>query len=61
MIKAVSQIVEIPVIVGGGIYTPEDARAKVAAGASFVVTGTIIENSNEDGLLKNFADAIHIQ
>ncbi len=61
MIKAVTQTVKIPVIVGGGINTPEDARAKVASGASFVVTGTIIENSNENNLLKKFAKAIHIK
>ena len=30
-------------------------------GASFVVTGTIHENSSEDGLLKKFADAIHVK
>lgn len=59
MVKAVAQIVNIPVIVGGGILTPEDARGKVEAGASFVVTGTIIENSKDPGLLKKFADAIH--
>ncbi|MFC2088349.1 geranylgeranylglyceryl/heptaprenylglyceryl phosphate synthase [Calditrichota bacterium] len=60
MVKAVTKTVDIPVIVGGGICTPDDAREKVEAGASFVVTGTIIENSTDSGLLKKFANAIHL-
>ncbi|MCK5033706.1 MAG: geranylgeranylglyceryl/heptaprenylglyceryl phosphate synthase [Calditrichia bacterium] len=59
LIQAVSKTVDLPLIVGGGIVSPETARKKVDAGASFVVTGTIIENSSEDGLLKKFAEAIH--
>lgn len=61
LIQAVAKTVDLPLIVGGGIVSPETARKKVDAGASFVVTGTIIENSSEDGLLKKFADAIHIK
>jgi phosphoglycerol geranylgeranyltransferase len=61
LIQAVSKTVDLPLIVGGGIVSPEAARKKVEAGASFVVTGTIHENSSEDGLLKKFADAIHIK
>jgi phosphoglycerol geranylgeranyltransferase len=60
IIKAVSKTVDLPLIVGGGIVSPEEARKKVIAGASFVVTGTILENSSEDGLLKKFAEAIHV-
>jgi heptaprenylglyceryl phosphate synthase len=46
-------------IVGGGIRTPEAARERVAAGASFIVTGTILEENGNNGLMKEFADAIH--
>ena len=60
LIQAVSKTVDLPLIVGGGIISPGTALQKVEAGASFVVTGTIHENSSEDGLLKKFADAIHI-
>lgn len=60
LIQAVTKTVDLPLIVGGGIVSPEAARQKVEAGASFVVTGTVIENSSEDGILKRFADAIHI-
>ena len=35
--------VDVPVIVGGGIRTPEQAQRVVKAGASAIVTGTILE------------------
>ncbi len=47
MIRFVSRIVDIPVIVGGGITTPEEAGRKVKAGASFIVTGTAVEKSKD--------------
>jgi len=60
LIKEVVEYVDIPLIVGGGIRKPEVARQKVEAGASFVVTGTIIEENFNENILKKFADAIHI-
>jgi phosphoglycerol geranylgeranyltransferase len=59
MIKAVSSYVSIPVLVGGGIRDPETARQIVGHGASFVVTGDVIEKSGTTGLLRDFAEAIH--
>jgi putative glycerol-1-phosphate prenyltransferase len=59
MIYAVSQTVDLPLIVGGGIRTPEKAAKKVEAGASFIVTGNVLENSNDKKLLKSFVEAIH--
>jgi len=58
MVKAVSRYVSIPVIVGGGIREPGQARELVAAGASLVVTGDAIEKGGE-AALKGFAEAIH--
>ncbi|NUN45227.1 geranylgeranylglyceryl/heptaprenylglyceryl phosphate synthase [bacterium] len=59
MVSAVSEYVNIPVIVGGGIRTPEDALQKVEAGASFVVTGNVLEHSGSLSLIREFANAIH--
>jgi phosphoglycerol geranylgeranyltransferase len=59
MIEAVSGYVSIPVVVGGGIRTPDEARKKVEAGASFIVTGNILEKSNNLCLIREFADAVH--
>lgn len=59
MISAISQVVDVPLIVGGGIRTPQEAAEKVAAGASFVVTGNILESNNDPRLIREFAAAIH--
>ncbi len=59
MIQKVSKYCSLPLIVGGGIRNPEEARKKVEAGASFIVTGTIIEENGNSSMLKEFADAIH--
>jgi phosphoglycerol geranylgeranyltransferase len=59
MIKKVTQYCSLPVIVGGGIRTPEEAQNKIKAGASFVVTGTIIEQNSNSNVIKEFAQAIH--
>jgi len=59
IIKAVKDFVTIPIIVGGGVKTPEQAKSKVDAGASFVVVGNALEKNSNDNILKEFADAIH--
>ena len=43
LIATVKAAIDVPLVVGGGIRTPEQARAAVAAGADIVVTGTIVE------------------
>jgi phosphoglycerol geranylgeranyltransferase len=58
-IQAVSRYVSLPIIVGGGIRTPEDARAVVDAGASFVVTGDVIEKRGSVEMLRDFTSAVH--
>jgi phosphoglycerol geranylgeranyltransferase len=59
MIAAVAKYCSVPLIVGGGIKTPDDARKKVAAGANFIVTGTVFEKNGDAALMKEFAAAIH--
>ena len=57
IVEAVSDAVDVPLIVGGGIRSPETASEIVNAGASIIVTGTIIElHSNR---MKELADAVH--
>jgi phosphoglycerol geranylgeranyltransferase len=47
MVGAVAKYVDIPVIVGGGIRSPKVAMAAKKAGASGVVTGTLVEEESE--------------
>ena len=59
LLKAVTKYIDVPIIVGGGIKTPQSANEKVLAGASFVVIGSILEGNNTN-IINEFADAIHI-
>jgi phosphoglycerol geranylgeranyltransferase len=43
MVSRVSETVDVPVIVGGGIRTPDQADRLARAGASAIVTGTVLE------------------
>ena len=52
MISAVKKAISIPLIVGGGIRTPEAAEAARKAGADVIVTGTFIEQCSDDSKLK---------
>lgn len=55
MIRMVKSTIDIPLIVGGGVRTGEQARNMVGAGADAVVTGTITE---EEGNLKDKISAL---
>jgi phosphoglycerol geranylgeranyltransferase len=57
MVRAVVDYISTPVIVGGGIRDPELARAKVASGASFVVTGSVVEDDHQR--LRELSQAVH--
>jgi len=53
MITAVRKAISIPLVVGGGIRTPEAAKAARKAGANAIVTGTFIETCNDNELLRS--------
>ena len=57
VVKKVADEINIGLIVGGGIRTPEDANSIVNSGASFVVIGSAIEKSAE--LIEEFSSSIH--
>ncbi|HSV42647.1 MAG TPA: phosphoglycerol geranylgeranyltransferase, partial [Methanomassiliicoccales archaeon] len=46
MIAAVKKTITVPLIIGGGIRSPEQAEMVRKAGASIIVTGTIAENTD---------------
>jgi len=57
MIENVSGAIDIPLIVGGGIRTPQKAFENVQAGADVVVVGNALEK--DPSLLKDISQAIH--
>jgi putative glycerol-1-phosphate prenyltransferase len=57
VIKAVSSKLSIPLIVGGGIRTPERAVASAKAGADVIVVGNAIED--DPTLLMEISSAVH--
>lgn len=59
MIRMVRALVDIPIIVGGGIRNPAAAAEKVMAGASIVVVGNHFEDDGNRTQLRAFADAVH--
>lgn len=57
MIENVKSETGLPLIIGGGIRSPEEASRKVEAGADFVVIGNMIEQ--DPTLVAEFGRAIH--
>jgi phosphoglycerol geranylgeranyltransferase len=57
-ISAVKSSISIPYIVGGGIRTPEQARAVVKAGADIIQVGTAFESDAKKEKIRQFVDAI---
>ena len=57
MIRAIKQSISIPLIIGGGIRTPEAAKAAREAGADIIVTGTLLEQCQDGSVLKAVVSA----
>ena len=57
MIQQVASCIEVPLIVGGGIRTPEKAYLNCKAGADVIVVGNAIEN--DTNLITEISAAIH--
>ena len=61
MISYVKDVIDIPLIVGGGIKTGEVAQNIVKSGADVIVTGTIIEYMQQEQDISSIIAAIHIE
>jgi len=58
MIRTVKHLVEVPLIVGGGIRSKEQALAAASAGADIIVTGNIVETANSKQKVAEIIDGI---
>lgn len=59
MVSGIRDAVQVPIIVGGGMRTPEAVAAKVAAGASFVVVGNAFEERGDEAFMREMVSAAH--
>ena len=57
MIEQVAKAIEIPLVVGGGITSPEKAYRNCKAGADVIVIGNAIEK--DFSLIQEMSQAIH--
>lgn len=57
MIEMVSQSIDVPLIIGGGIRTPEEAMNIAKAGADLIVVGNKFEK--DPTLIAEISEAIH--
>ncbi len=57
MIEKVAQVINVPLIIGGGIIEPEKAYLNCKAGADVIVVGNAIEK--DASLIKEMAAAVH--
>jgi geranylgeranylglyceryl phosphate synthase family protein len=58
MISLVSSVVDIPVIVGGGIRDAKTAVEKIKAGADIIVTGNLLQSKGGLAAMKEIAGAV---
>jgi putative glycerol-1-phosphate prenyltransferase len=57
LITAVRKVIDLPLIIGGGIRTPEQAAEKINAGADIIVVGNAFEE--DPSLIVSMAQAVH--
>jgi len=58
MIRMVKQYIDVPLIVGGGIRTKEQALTAASAGADIIVTGNVIESAGGKQKVSEIIDGV---
>ena len=56
MARAVKNVINLPLIVGGGIRTGEQVKEIAKAGADIIVTGTVLEENNDRNKIRELVD-----
>jgi phosphoglycerol geranylgeranyltransferase len=57
-ISEVKKAIDVPLIIGGGVRTPEQAREISEAGADYIVTGTLMEETPIEELCRTLRKLI---
>ena len=58
MIRTVKHVIDVPLIVGGGIRTKGQALNAASAGADIIVTGNIIESTDAKQKVSEIIDGV---
>ncbi|MEM1538789.1 MAG: geranylgeranylglyceryl/heptaprenylglyceryl phosphate synthase [Candidatus Bathyarchaeia archaeon] len=58
MIRKVKSFIDIPLIVGGGIRSKEQAYNAASAGANIIVTGNVVESGNVENKVAEIVEGI---
>ena len=58
MISIVKSLIDIPLIVGGGIRDARTARRKLASGADIIVTGNLLQSAGGIRAMREIAAAV---
>jgi phosphoglycerol geranylgeranyltransferase len=58
IISAVKKVLDVPLIIGGGIRTPEQAYKTIISGADCIQVGTVFEKNNSDEFVKRFVETV---
>ncbi len=61
MARAVKNVINLPLIVGGGIRSGEQVKDIVKAGADIVVTGTVLEENNDRNKIRELVDSMKFE
>jgi heptaprenylglyceryl phosphate synthase len=59
MIRNVAAYINIPLIVGGGIRSKEQASKAASAGANIIVTGNVFEGNKVKNKISEIIEGIH--
>ncbi len=60
LVRAITQACTIPLLVGGGLRTPEAVAQRIEAGAAFAVVGTALEENGDGAYMAEMAAAAHL-
>jgi phosphoglycerol geranylgeranyltransferase len=58
MIRLVKNNIDVPLVVGGGIKSRNQALAAASAGADIIVTGNVIENTEVKSKVAEIVEGI---
>lgn len=60
MVKTARRLINLPIVIGGGIRTPQQAGELVKAGADILITGNILEHTKDvSKTVSEITEAIH--